>query len=158
MAAATTCLNGQHAFTPLRQGWEPDAATPCDCGVVSWAEHVRAGLRAKVEASLAAEARKRRTPPAPGPDPEICNAVHPTQGICGGPMSPPHKGPRTGIWIRTCRDCLSTTGTTEPPAWVLRRTAFELPVPGPMFTPIETIARPTRHEFDARQRQSGERE
>lgn len=149
---AAVCQHDAHVFTPLRPGWEPDEQTPCDCGTVSWGEHARAGIRAKVEASLAAEADKRRTPPAPGPNPEICNAVHPTQGICGGAMSMAIKGRRTGLWIRTCRECLATTGTTEAPAYTERQAPHILPTPGEMFTPIETL---WHEELDARARQVG---
>lgn len=148
---------GGHVFTALYPGWEPDDATPCDCGCVSWGEERRARLRKATEAGLAREADKRRTPPAPGPDPDLCNAPHPSTGICGGRMSPPIRGTRTGLWLRTCRDCMQTTGTTEAPANTKDRVPIGFARTGEIpFTTMETIARRTSQDLrDARQRHAG---
>lgn len=45
---------------------------------------------------------------SPGPDPTVCE-------VCGGRMLPPIQGRRTGLWIRSCRDCGDQTHTREAP-------------------------------------------
>lgn len=151
---------GGHMFSELYPGWKPDDATPCDCGAVSWGDERRARLRKATEAGLAREAQKRRRIAAPGPDPNVCNAAHPTRGICGGRMSTPIRGPRTGLWLRTCVECLRTTGTTDAPPNVGDRGPIGFARAGDLpFTTMETIARRTVEDIrDARQRQTGERE
>jgi hypothetical protein len=140
MSATAVCRHDGHVFSPLSDSWEPDDATPCDCGAISWAEHVRVGLRASVDASLAREGATRRRPTAPGPNPEMCNAPHPTKGVCGGPMSQAVKGRRTGFWMRTCCTCQATTGTLDPPANVGDRGPIVYAYPGELpMSGFETL-------------------
>lgn len=148
------CQPGAHVFTPLFAGWEPDALTPCDCGAVSWAQDCADRLRAATEQGLAREATVRHAGTPPGPNPEVCD-------VCGSRMSRAILG-RRQLWVRTCTApcCRYATHSAEAPVEA---------TPGPIafaragdlpFVAMERIARRPLEDvaYDARQRQTGERE
>lgn len=70
-----------------------------------------------------------------GVNPERC----PT---CGEAMSLPHRGRKTGTWIRTCSACQQQTIATAPPPPVVSRgpvrgsaRAVDVELPFPKFNP-----------------------